>query len=123
MWQYKALQLIRRLKIMLGLHTERSKYHIKNLSFPIDATDFYETMITLGYQYNPVCMQEKGQLFSVRKLYDRRQIHIRLFEDEITGHDEYNYEFAAYKHIRGVNVKPVSNEEHNRIDALVDALM
>jgi len=109
---FKFIYLWRKIKILLGFYEEHSPYHLFNLSMPMDEMEFYNKVIPVCYQYNYIANQEKHQIFNVRKLYDDRQIHIRLFDGgEVRGHDELNYEYDAIGHIKGKSMTTINGEE------------
>jgi len=115
---FKLLDLIHYVKIKLGFHTPRSPYYlfkIKNFE-QWDLDDLYLTLINLGYQYNYMSYQEPQQVFNVRKLYKNRQIHVRIYKDgTVHGHDEYNYEFKPFRHLRASTLTFISEHEREAL--------
>ena len=112
---WKIVKWWRRARIILGLYSDRGKseHFLFQLSAPITAQVFYEKVIPLHYQYDPFATQYRGQIFSVRKLEDRMQYHVRLYKDgAISGHYEHNYEFKMQGHIRGKDCRRMVESEY-----------
>jgi len=71
----------------------------------------YESLIPFGYQTDYISYTEKGEVLNIRYLYDKRQIHIRVYkDDEVRMHDEYNYEFYPIAHLNGESVRKVDRK-------------
>ncbi len=95
--------LTRKLKSIFA-STKRGVY--PEFSTDLSPDEAYRVLIGLGFQWNYVSYHEKGEVLNVRKLYDDRQIHVRLFNDKIvTVHDELNYDFHPFEHLKGVSLR------------------
>lgn len=60
-------------------------------------------------KYSPdyLAFFDKGQRISMRYLYDKRQVHVRVFDDgTITMHDEPNYDYDPMAHLRDAPQMP-----------------
>jgi len=98
--------LVRKIKELIPfINTPRGPFYEFKTKF--DADKVYSTLIPFGWQINYISYHEKDEILGLRKLYDVRQIHLRLFKDgEVRIHDEYNYDFYPVKHMHGEDFKP-----------------
>jgi len=86
--------------------------------YALSAQEFYLALIPLGYVSIafPYCYTYPGQIFSVRRLIDKEQYHLRYWSDNIfTGHYEENFEFDLGSHMRGKDVVGIDTAEQQRI--------
>lgn len=99
--------LIRKIKSYIPfLNIEREPYPEFKTDMPPE--DVYDNLIPFGYQINYVAFNDRQEVLNIRKLYGKRQIHLRLFEDyEVRLHDEWNYEFYPIEHLDGESLKEV----------------
>lgn len=120
---FTVLRFYRRIKVLLGFYTKRSPSHLFHVKqWPRFERVFYKALIEIGYQYNYLSMQEKGQVMNVRRLAGAMQYHLRLFSDgEVRGHYEYNYEFDPEAHLRGESLAEIDAAEKRRIKKALES--
>ncbi len=104
-------------KRWLGLGGGRQRFLAGHTS---DAPDtVFKKLIALGYQWEYFAYHDDGEVISMRKLYDNRQIHVRVYNDgEIRIHDELNYEFEPIRHLQIDMVEPDKAETNKVLEAL-----
>jgi len=106
----KLYWYINQVKKVLGLVSEREPYRLGHT--PLDFDACYEALIPLGYQWDYFAWEDIGEGVSVRRLYDNRQVHIRVFAlGEVRAHDELNYEFEPVKHYNSETLKIPSHDD------------
>lgn len=107
----------RKIKVLLGFYSDRSPFYMFHVNqWPRFERVFYKALIEIGYQYNYLSLQEKGQVMNVRRLTGAMQYHLRLFSDgEVRGHYEYNYEFCPQAHLHGEGLVGIVAGEKRRI--------
>lgn len=108
---------INMVKRMLKLGGGRQSFLIGKTSLQADT--IFERLIAAGFSWDYFAYNDDGEQVSARKLYGRRQLHVRTFSDgEIRMHDEVNYEFEPVEHLQRVLV-PASQ---TYIDEVMKAL-
>jgi len=114
---FSLLRFIRKIKVMLGCSIQRSPFYLFNVMMdPCVVCKFYELLIPLGYQYNYLSYQERGQVMNVRKLTGVKQFHLRLYDDgAVHGHYELNYEFFPNGHLAGEMLTVIPDPEFQKI--------
>lgn len=110
------------LKRWLMLGGERQPFLVGGLAREMvdpDPEKIFDRLIAMGYQWDYFAYHDDGEIISMRKLYDRRQIHVRVFRDgEIRMHDELNYEFEPIDHLK----VPLEAADATEIDKVLSAL-
>lgn len=105
------------IKRMLRLGGGRQDFLVGKTALLADAV--LDKLIEKGFSWDYFALYNDGELISVRRLYGKRQIHVRTFEDgEIRMHDEINSDFDPIGHLRSVPV-PVNQAS---IDEVISAL-
>lgn len=114
---FTVLRFYRGIKVALGFYSDRSPFHLFHINqWPGFERVFYLYLIGIGYQYNYMSLQEKGQVMNVRRLTGVMQYHLRLFSDgEVRGHFELNYEFFPEGHLRGEDLVEIDATEKKMI--------
>lgn len=92
----------------LKMSTNRQPFQVGFINTDkINEDILFEKLISVGYQWDYFAYHDEGEIISMRKLYENRQIHVRIFKDEeITMHDELNYEFDPIGHLKIKAIMP-----------------
>ncbi len=110
MFLVKLYWFVNEIKKRIGLVSQREPYKIGETVMSMD--DACIALIPLGYTWDYFAWEDIGEGVSVRKLYENRQIHVRVFRDgEVRMHDEFNYEFEPIRHFNGDTTRIPKQDE------------
>jgi len=116
--------VITRKVLMIGSH--RSAYLVEPFdSSKMNFRKLRHFLICAGFQENYVAMCEPGEIYNMRAVYEdengeERQVHVRVFDDELRAHDEYSYEYDFYKHYHSIGKREVSDTIRRTLLEYVD---
>ena len=114
-------------KYVLRKNIQRSGGFISGINSQ-KAEVIYRKLIELGYTPNQIfSYYEPGQRYSVRKTRwhstDLYQIHIRVFDNEVRGHEEIAYDEGyggnAKRHYSGETVREVPDKYKEEIRHMI----
>ena len=113
-------------KYVLRKNIQRSRYFISGANQKAEV--IYRKLIELGYTPNQIfSYYEPGQRYSVRTTFWRGaelwQRHIRVFDDEVSGHEEIAYDESyggnAKRHYSGETLRPVPERYKEEIREMI----
>jgi hypothetical protein len=113
-------------KYVLKKNIQRSRYFIVGTNNQ-KASIIYRKLIELGYVPNQICFYEPEQRYSVRTTFWRGielwQRHIRVFDNEIRGHEEIAYDEGyggnAERHYNGTTMQELPGKYKEEIWQLI----
>lgn len=109
---------------LIDIVATRLKIVTKRQPFPVGFTkleqdDIFMKLLSLGYQWDYLAYHDEGEIISMRRLYNERQTHVRVYRDgEIRMHDEINYEFDPIQHLKDFPVIPAPEAVREVLGAL-----
>jgi len=114
---YKLIRWTRQIRAwFFGNKNEEGRFVIIRLAEPIDPLIFRDKLLPLCYDYNPLSVAYRGQLFTVRRAVPGgHQYHLRLYLDRITGHFEVDWFADEKAHNKGIDLRPLTREEIKEI--------
>lgn len=111
---FKLVKWTRAIRIFFGGCTEMEERHkLFKLPVPLTPRQVYQRLIPACYQYNAISTTYRGQIWTVRQLSDLdHQVHLRFYEDGwVTGHYELQPEMWPMEHLRGADLRHLTDDE------------
>ena len=111
----KFIRWTRQIRIWLGGNKEREeRFKLFQLSPPLQDLEFRKRLIPMGYQYNLFSHAYRGQIWTLRRLDPdgKHQFHLRYYRDGwITGHWELDWMVSQDGHMKGIDLRALTEEE------------
>jgi len=118
MLRYKLFKWTRQMRIFFGGGREMEKKHyLFTLPKPMTPEKIWDRLWVFGWGYNALSQTYKGQIYTLRKLVPpRHQYHLRFYTNgDVSGHFEVDNSQSPFEHLDGVNLRPLSNEEIDKL--------
>jgi len=124
-WYY-GMRLGRWIGTLLLRRTQgRSAYPVCTFDrTKMNFSKLHRELIEMGYQPNYATFHDVGEIFNMRYLYYKdgvlRQEHIRVFNDELRGHDEIAYEHDFWAHFHAETLCELGDETVAALNGAID---